>query len=81
MPNNNTAYSICKINFSFTSFLWVEQWSGGADVDSKHALAFSTTDTLKCVCTLCTVQAVLDSSGYRGTGGGANFVDFKFERD
>ena len=27
MPNNNTAYSICKINLSFISFLWVEQWS------------------------------------------------------
>jgi hypothetical protein len=76
MPNNNTAYSICKINFSFISFLWVEQWSGGADVDSTHALAFSTTDTLKCVCTLCTVQAVLDSSGYRGTGGWCEFCGF-----
>ncbi len=52
MPNNNTAYSICKINLSFISFLRVEQWSGGADVDSTHALAFSTTDTLKCVWTL-----------------------------
>jgi hypothetical protein len=59
MPNNNTAYSICKINFSFISFLWVEQWSGGADVDSTHALALATE-----------VQ-----------GGGANLVDFNFERD
>ncbi len=24
MPNNNTAYSICKINLSFISFLWVD---------------------------------------------------------
>ncbi len=59
MPNNNTAYSIGKINLSFISFLWVEQWSGGADVDSTHALALATE-----------VQ-----------GGGANLVDFNFERD
>jgi hypothetical protein len=36
MPNNNTAYPICKINLSFISFLWVEQWSGGADVESRN---------------------------------------------
>jgi hypothetical protein len=43
MPNNNTAHPICKINLSFISFLWVEQWSGGADVESRntHMLSLS----------------------------------------
>ncbi len=36
MPNNITAYPICKINLSFISFLWVEQWSGGADGEQKY---------------------------------------------
>jgi hypothetical protein len=36
MPDNNTAYTICKINLSFISFLWVEQWSGGADVERRN---------------------------------------------
>ncbi len=36
ISNNNTAYPICKINLSFISFLWVERWSGGADVESRN---------------------------------------------
>jgi hypothetical protein len=36
MPDNNTAYPICKTNLSFNSFLWEEQWSCGADVESRN---------------------------------------------
>jgi hypothetical protein len=36
MPDNNKAYTICKINLSFISFLWVEQWSGGADEERRN---------------------------------------------
>jgi hypothetical protein len=56
MPNNNTALFIYKINLSFISFLWVEQWSGGADVDSTHAFSCSIADSLTEVC-VCSTAA------------------------
>ena len=81
MPNNNTAYSILKINLSFISFLWVERWSGGADVDSTHALAFSKTDTEVCVNSAAQCRQGWTALATEVQGGGANFVDFNFERD
>ena len=65
MPNNNTAYQIYKINLSFISFLWVEQWSGGADVESRNTHMHSLSAQLKL-----TVAVLLSPDspdlGYRG---------------
>ena len=65
MPNNNTAYPICKINLSFISFLWVEQWSGGADVESRNTHMHLLSAQLKWTAA---VLLSLDSPdlGYRG---------------
>ncbi len=79
MPNNNTAYPICKINLSFISFLWVEQWSGGADVESRNTHTCTrfqhNWDTEVWVSVLLLHSAVL-LSPYRGTGGWCKFCGF-----
>ncbi len=77
MPNNNTAYPICKINLSFISFLWVEQWSGGADVESRNTHMHSLSAQLIhwSVCELLLHSAVL-LSPYRDTGGWCEFCGF-----
>ncbi len=78
MPNNNTAYPICKINLSFISFLWVEQWSGGADVESRNTHMLSLSAQLIHWSELLHSAVLLnpDSPGYRGTGGWCEFCGF-----
>ncbi len=80
IPNNNTTYPICKINLSFISFLWVEQWSGGADVESRNTHMHSLSAQLIHWRELLHSAVLLspDSHGYRGTGGWCEFCGFKF---